>query len=597
MSKFKVSFLPQQVEVEVDGGKTIMDAARNAGVNINSVCGGEGVCGQCRVQVISGDAKVSSHDLPFFSREEIQSGHVLACQTRVHDNLRVIIPPQSRVEEEKILTETRSFVYSQPEKMSVARIPYDPAALFAPLVRKFYLPMPEPTIEDNIPDTARLTRELAKRSGYTSFELSYDVVKGLTGTLRKSSWKVTATVSFSDTGGKVFQVEPGDTSERNYGLAVDVGTTTVVVQLVHLNTGKVLGVEGSHNLQAHYGEDVLSRIAYACGKGSLNVLQEAVVKNINGLIRSLCAQKGVEPNDVTAIVAAGNTTMAHLLLGLMPCSIRNEPYVPTVDIYPRITAGDIGIEVNPRAVVEVLPSVSSYIGGDIVAGVMACGLSDRPEVTCLIDIGTNGEVVVGNNEWMVCCSASAGPAFEGAGMRSGMRATRGAIQSIQIAGNEVRYETIGKTRPRGICGSGVVDLIYGLVSNGIIDIAGKFRQDRGGNRLFRDSDSGQYLFTVVFPEETETGEALAVSQTDIDNVIRSKAAVYAAVKSLMDYVSLRFDGLQRLYVAGGFGNFLNIHHAIGIGLLPDVPVDRIQFIGNSSLMGARMALLSVHALE
>jgi len=595
LDRFKVTFLPDGFEAEVGAGATILDAAKQVGVNINSVCGGEGVCGQCRVQVVSGNAKANSHDLPFFSREEIQSGYVLACQTQVRDNLQVVIPPQSRLEEEQILTETQPLSYSRPEKMTVARRPYDPATLFAPLVSKVYLPMPQPTIDDNVADTSRLTRELARRLGYPAYELSYNVLRNLTRTLRENGWKVTATVAFSDTSGKVFQLEPGDTSEKNYGLAIDVGTTTVVVQLVHLKTGKVLGVEGSHNLQAHYGEDVLSRIAYVCGRGSLDVLQKAVVKNINTLTGSLCAQKGVDPDDITAVVAAGNTTMSHLLSGLMPCSIRNEPYVPTADVYPRMAASDIGIEVNPEAVVEVLPSVSSYVGGDIVAGVMACGLSDRPEVTCLIDIGTNGEVVIGNNEWMVCCSASAGPAFEGAGMRSGMRATRGAIQSVRISGDDVKYETIGKVKPRGICGSGVVDLIYGLVENGIIDIGGKFLSDKGGRRLVKDDS--QYLFVVAFPEETETGEPLVVAQTDIDNVLRSKAAVYAAIKSLVDYVGIGFDGLQTLYVAGGFGNFLNINHAIGIGLLPDVPIGKIQFIGNSSLMGARMALLSIHALE
>lgn len=595
LDRYKVTFLPSGVEVDVDGGATIMDAARKAGININSICGGEGVCGQCRVQVISGNARVSSHDLPFFSREEIQSGYVLACQTRVHDNLSVVVPPQSRLEEEQILTETRPLSYSQPEKMVVARRPYDPAVLFAPLVSKVYLPVPEPTIDDNVADTGRLTRELTKRLDYASFELSYDVLRNLTGTLRKSNWKVTATVAFDGTHGKVIMLEAGDTSERNYGLAIDVGTTTVVAQLVHLKTGKVLGVEGSHNLQAHYGEDVLSRIAYVCGRGSLEVLQQAVLKNINSLVHSLCNQKGIDPNDITAIVAAGNTTMAHLLVGLTPCSIRNEPYVPVADVYPRVSAGSLGIEVNPEAILEVLPSVSSYVGGDIVAGVMASGLSDRPEVTCLIDVGTNGEVVIGNNEWMVCCSASAGPAFEGAGMRSGMRATRGAIQSVRITGDDVKYETIGKTRPRGICGSGVIDLIHGLVENGIIDIGGKFRPGKGGKRLVRDES--QYCFIVAFPEETETGEALMITQTDIDNVLRSKAAVYAAIKSLADYAGIGFDGLHTLYIAGGFGNFLNINHAIGIGLLPDVPVNKIQFIGNSSLMGARMVLLSVHALE
>ena len=367
MSKHSIVFIPGEIEVEVEDGTTILDAAKKADVNINSVCGGEGVCGQCRVQVSAGSAKPGSHDLPFFSKEEIRNGYVLACQTPVNDNLRIVVPPQSRLEEEQILVETQPLSYSQPEKVTVARRPQDPATLFAPLVTKVYLPMSEPDSDDNIADTARLTLELSKRFNFRNYELSYDVLRALPRVLRSSEWKITATVAYNDSMGRVIRIEPGDTSERNFGLAIDVGTTTVVVQLVHLRSGKVLGVEGSHNLQAHYGEDVLSRIAYVCGKGSLDTLQSSVIKNINTLTKSLCEQKSVANDEITAVVASGNTTMAHLLCGLMPCSIRSEPYVPTADIYPRLVACDLGIDVNPDAVVEVLPSVSSYVGGDMVA--------------------------------------------------------------------------------------------------------------------------------------------------------------------------------------------------------------------------------------
>jgi uncharacterized 2Fe-2S/4Fe-4S cluster protein (DUF4445 family) len=378
-------------------------------------------------------------------------------------------------------------------------------------------------------------------------------------------------------------------------MAVDVGTTTVVAQLIDLKTGKVLGVEGNHNLQAHYGEDVLSRIAYACGKGSLEVLQKAVVENINNLIQTLAKAKGINPEDITSIVAAGNTTMSHLLLGLRPCSIRDDPYVPTVDIYPQIMAQEIGIHINPQGILQVLPNIASYIGGDTVAGVLACQMADRPELTCLIDIGTNGEIVVGHNEWLLSCSASAGPAFEGGDTKWGMRATRGAIQKVEIAHDQVVYETIGKGKPRGICGSGLIDLIYGLAKNKILEIDGNFSRLAPNKRLLATDQGLEYI--VAFPAETEKGEAITISQTDIDNIMRSKAAIFAAIKSLVDYAGLSFADLAKIYVAGGFGNYLDIEKAVGIGLLPDIPREKIEFVGNSSLLGARMVLLSNHALE
>jgi uncharacterized 2Fe-2S/4Fe-4S cluster protein (DUF4445 family) len=602
----KVTFLPDQKEVEVDEGVTLFEAAEKAGVYLNSLCGGEGVCGKCRVQVTKGQAKADKHSLVFLSKEEIQNGYVLACQTQVKDDLEVVIPPQSRLEEEQILTgshlkeqntwrETSPITYSEPDWVSVAKRPSDPASLFQPLVSKVYLELPEPTVDDNIPDTARIVRELRKKLGYSSYEIPLPCLQDLSAKLRRQGWKVTATVARHDDIGRILQIEIGDTADRNYGVALDVGTTTVVIQLAHLKTGQVTGVEGSHNLQARYGEDVLSRIAFVCGKGSTEVLQRAVVENINTLIQTLAREKNIAIEDITSIVAAGNTTMSHLLLGLTPCSIRDDPYVPTVDLYPQILAKELGININPQGVLQVMPSVASYVGGDTVAGVLACGLADRPETTCLIDIGTNGEIVIGNNEWMLSCSASAGPAFEGGDIKCGMRATRGAIQKVEINNGEVAYETIGKAKPRGICGSGLIDVIYELARNSILDIDGKFRPSIQDKRIIQENGEREYI--VAFPEETETGRALVVAQTDIDNIMRSKGAIFAAIKSLSDYAGLTFGQLNKIYVAGGFGNYLNIEKAVGIGLLPDIPRERIEFIGNSSLMGARMALVSSYAFE
>ena len=602
----RVTFLPDQMEVEVDEGVTLFKAAEQAGVYLNSLCGGEGVCGKCRVQVSKGKAKADKHSITFFSKEEIQNGYVLACQTQVKDDLEVVIPPESRLEEEQILTGshlkeqstwrgTCPITYSEPDWVSLAKRPRDPASLLQPLVSKVYLELPEPSVDDNIPDTARIVRKLRKKLKYSSYEIPLSCLQDLSMRLRRQGWKITATVARHNDIGRILQIEAGDTADRNYGVALDVGTTTVVVQLVHLKTGQVMGVKGSHNLQARYGEDVLSRIAFVCGKGSLEVLQRAIVENINTLIQTLVREKDIDVEDITAIVAAGNTTMSHLLFGLTPCSIRDDPYVPTVDLYPQILANEVGININPRGVLQVMPSVASYVGGDTVAGVLACGLADKPETTCLIDIGTNGEIVIGNNEWMLSCTASAGPAFEGGDIKCGMRATRGAIQRVEINNGRLTYETIGQAKARGICGSGLIDLIYELARNKILDIDAKFRPSIQDKRIIQENGEREYI--VAFPEETETGRALVIAQTDIDNIMRSKGAIFAAIKSLTDYAGLTFNELNKIYVAGGFGNYLNIDKAVGIGLLPDIPRERIEFIGNSSLMGARMALVSSYSFE
>ena len=595
MTKYKVKFLPDEKEVEVGGGTTLLEAATKADVYINSQCGGEGLCGECRLQITKGKARADKNAIGFFSKEEIENGYVLACQTKVEDDLEVFVPAKSRLETEKIFTEGIQVTYSEPESFSLHKRPTDPASFFEPLVSKVYLELREPTLDDNIADIDRITRELGKKTRYPSFELSLGCLQNLAATLRQNNWHVTATIARHNGIGRILQIEGNDTTEQNYGLAVDVGTTTVVAQLVHLKTGKVIGVEGSHNRQARYGEDVISRMVFACSRGSLDPVHEGVISNINTLIQTSSEKTGIDIKDITSIVAAGNTTMSHFLLGLMPCSIRLEPYVPTATIYPQILASDIGININPQGILEVMPSVASYVGGDIVAGALACGLADKEEVQCLVDVGTNGEIAIGNNDWLVCCSASAGPAFEGEGSKWGMRGTRGAIEKIKIEDGQVNYETIGKAKPRGICGSGLIDAIYELAMNGVIGQDGKFNQSLNDKRIIMEDNDPRYI--LAFPEETETREAITISESEIGNLIKSKGAVFAAMKSLVDYVGLTFDQLNSIYIAGGFGSSLNIPKAIAIGLLPDIDPQKIQFIGNSSVMGARMALLSAPAFE
>jgi uncharacterized 2Fe-2S/4Fe-4S cluster protein (DUF4445 family) len=581
MGKFTVTFFPDENSVDVEEGTRIAEAARQAEVFINNLCGGEGVCGQCKVQVTAGNAEAEELARGLLSDEEIASGYVLACQTEVRDDLDVFIPPETRMEDAKIMTgEAAEIPRSEEDK---------------PLVRKIFLELPAPTLEDNIADIERVSRELRRKLGWHSYDIHLECLKGLSEKLRDSDWKVTVTVARDRDRYRIQRIEPLDTTTRNYGVAVDVGTTTVVAQLVDINSGEVLGVEGSHNLQASYGEDVISRMIYACGRGGLDPLHEAIIKNINRLIEKLTEKNNVSRDEINAIVAAGNTTMSHFLLGLTPCSIRLEPYVPTADEYPQVPAKDLGIHISPNGFLETIPSVASYVGGDIVAGVMSCGIADHPEVKGLIDIGTNGEIAIGNNEWLVCCSASAGPAFEGGGTRCGMRAIKGAIEKIEITNGQVDYKTIGEAPARGICGSGLIDSIDELVRNGIIGADGKFHRTLKDDRLTVEDDIPQY--TIAYGEETETGEPVVITESDIDNLMKSKGAVFAAIKSLVDYIGLSFDQIDTFYVAGGFGNFLNIPKAVSIGLLPDIPREKIRFIGNSSLTGARMSLLSENALE
>jgi Uncharacterized metal-binding protein len=595
MTKYSVTFLPDNKQVEVDSNSTLLTAAAKAGVIINSLCGGDGLCGECRLQVINGKAMADKNAISFFSKDEIEHGFVLACRTKVEDNLVLLIPPKSRLEKEKILLEGTAVTYSEPEKLVLHRSSLQPAYSFDPLVKKVYLELPVPTLEDNISDIDRITRELQKISSYEKYEISLPCLQNLTEKLRAHRWKVTVTFARHNSVGRILQIESGDTSDKHYGLAVDVGTTTVVVQLINLKTGKVVGVKGSHNLQARYGEDVISRMIFACVRGSLEPVHQAVITNINSLAHALAEENHISLQDITSIVAAGNTIMSHFLLNMTPSSIRLDPYVPTTTVYPQIFAREIGIEINPEGILEVAPSIASYVGGDIVAGVLACGMADKPEIRCLIDVGTNGEIVIGNNEWLVCCSASAGPAFEGGGARNGMRATMGAIEKIEINNGSVAYETIGKSKPRGICGSGLIDAVYELVRNNIIEPHGKFNESVKSERLVQIDGELRYIF--AWPDETETGKAISISESEIANLIKSKGAVFAAIKSLVDYVGLSFDQLESIYVAGGFGSSLNIPKAIAIGLIPDIDIKHIQFIGNSSLTGARLALTSIAAFE
>jgi uncharacterized 2Fe-2S/4Fe-4S cluster protein (DUF4445 family) len=595
MGSAKITFQPSNITVEAQRGETVFDAASRGNIDIGNLCGGQGVCGRCRVKVLRGEVNKSVQSLGFLDRKELDEGFALACRTEiVGEELEVLVPAEEISEKEQILTADRVLGYESPQSLEKEAAPAG-APHYLPLVKKFYLELPAPNLTDNLSDLDRIFRELHRKMGETRVYADFSCLQGLAGSLRQSEWKTTAVVHMGNPVSPVIRgLEAGNTSRRNFGVAIDVGTTTIVAQLIDLRTGEILAVEGSHNVQARYGEDVISRMIFACGRGGVKPLNDAVVGAINALVDSLAQKASIALADIYCFVAAGNTTMTHLLFGLEPCAIRVEPYVPTATRFPQASAARVGLHANPRAVLHSIPCVSSYVGGDIAAGVLACGMSDQPRLSALIDVGTNGEIVIGNSEWLVCCSASAGPAFEGAGAKCGMRAVRGAIESVRIEGQKVFYSTIGHAGPRGVCGSALIDVISEMLQAAIIDQSGKFIDfDHPGVRVVEDIPE----FVIAPEAETETGRPVVVTEDDIGNIVKSKAAILAAMKVLLGSLGMSFSDLEQIYVAGGFGAHLDIEKAVTIGLLPDIPKENIQFIGNSSLAGARLALLSVHAFR
>jgi uncharacterized 2Fe-2S/4Fe-4S cluster protein (DUF4445 family) len=371
----------------------------------------------------------------------------------------------------------------------------------------------------------------------------------------------------------------------------------VNAHLVDLASSQTLGAQAKYNSQISYGEDIISRIMYANTDEKLHTLRECVVNDINDLIAALTLETKTRLQDITYVVCAGNTTMTHLLLGLEAANIRREPYVPSASFAPVIRAAEVGIKINARGLLGVIPCIASYVGGDLVADVLVSGVNDSDDISMLVDMGTNGEIVIGNREWLACCSASAGPAFEGGGITCGMRATHGAIEHIalergcQIAGCGV----IGGEKPLGLCGSGLIDLVAELLRAGCIDRTGRFVPEACGPHLRRDG--GQAELVIVPGSATALGRDLVITEADIASFIRAKGAIYTAAEALLRHTGLDFTDIRHVFVAGGFGSYLDVRKAVRIGLLPDLPIDQFQFIGNGSLQGAKMGLLSRQALD
>lgn len=591
MKTFTVAFLPEEKSVEIAPGKTIMEAATAAGVAINSICGGDGVCGKCRVIVRSG--KVTAEPNEFLTRRDIQRGVALACQTYPDGDVVIEVPLESRIGAVPRLAAEDAVRFAPVSQWVGEGAPY----AYEPLSRKDYLQVPPPTLADSISDQERIYRELRRHRDIPIMQTGLSVLRQMPALLRASNWRVTVTTGQRGGTVEVVQIEPGDTSSRNYGVAVDVGTTTVDAHLVDLASSETVGAQAKYNSQISYGEDIISRIVYANTDEKLQTLRQCVVNDINDLIAALTVETKTRLHDIAYVMCAGNTTMTHLLLGLDVANIRREPYVPSASFAPVIRAAEVGIKINARGLLGVVPSVASYVGGDLVADVLVSGMNDSDEVSMLVDMGTNGEIVIGNREWLACCSASAGPAFEGGGIACGMRATHGAIEHIAFTEGCRTAEcgVIGGGKPLGLCGSGLIDLVAELLRAGCIDRTGRFVPEVCGARFSRNG--GQAEFVVLPGSATALGRDIVITEADIASFIRAKGAIYTAAEALLRHTGLDFTDIRHVYVAGGFGNYLDVRKAIRIGLLPDLPDERFQFIGNGSLQGAKMALLSRQALE
>jgi len=566
----KIFFDPMNREVEVKRGTILLDAIREAGVKIESICGGKGDCGKCKVILKKGEvSSLSTSHKKHLSPQLISEGYRLACQTRVISDSEFIIPVESRIVRPKILLSM---------KMTLDRL--DPAS------RK-YLVKVSPFREYEQMLLHRSVR-LEDYSGPTP-KMDNEVYNRLLSMEHEEP--ITATLTRTNNYPEIINVELGNRTSSNYGLAIDVGTTTIALLLVDLISGKILGRESGLNRQITYGEELIPRIAFAGEPEGLRKLQIEVVKSINDMADRLTSRVGVKNEEITDVCVGGNTVMNHLLAGMDPTYLGTANVeVPRSPIIRK--SGIIGIHANPEAYVYCLPNVSRFLGGDAVGDVLASGMYESDEVSLLVDMGTNGEIIFGNKNWLVSCSCASGPAFEGEGIKFGMRAMRGGIEHVKIDPEslEAEYTVIGDTLPKGICGSGIIDVAAEMFSVGILDFAGKIVTGRTP-LVRRGRDGLEYV--VVPAEKTAIGREIVITQRDMDYIMDSKAATCGAITVLMKKLKLSIYDVQNLYLAGAFGAYTDLRNATKLGVFPEFPNAKIYPIGNGSLSGAYATLLSV----
>ena len=586
MAEYTVKFDTAEKPVVVSEGTTLAEAAAALDLEIIQPCGGQGRCGRCAVKVEEGNVRRRS--VLRLSANDIAQGYALACQTVVEGDCRISIPPQEQVKR-RLTSEQEMAEIEVPEG-------YDPAR--DQTIRRFNLSLDPPSMEDQTDDWSRLEVALRQVLDYGKLTAGLPVIRALGPALREGAWEVTVVVRIEDgevPGRRVqlLDVQPGHlpADQPLWGAAVDIGTTTVTTWLVDLLTGEVAATAAEYNGQISRGDDIISRIIYASKDDGDQKLQALVLETIDELLDRLEKETGIEKTEIYKMTIAGNSTMMHLLLDIPASSIRLSPFVTVINHIPSFPAREIKLELHPSAVVDVLPGVASYVGADISAGVLSSGMDDTEEITLFLDVGTNGETVMGSQEWLVTCACSAGPAFEGSGVIHGMRATTGAIDDVWINGEnyEPTWNVIGGHKPRGLCGSALIALLAEMFMTGVVNKSGSVNVNLDTDRTRRGEHGGEYV--VARAEETRTGEDIVITDVDIDNLIRTKAAIFAGFTVLADSVGVPLEMVEQVLVGGAFGKYINVEKAIQIGLLPDMDWDKFKFLGNTSIKGAYLALL------
>jgi uncharacterized 2Fe-2S/4Fe-4S cluster protein (DUF4445 family) len=573
MSMFKVIFLSANKTADMPAGTTLLEAAVAAGVEVEAACGGKGTCGKCKVRIIKGGVSHTTGENKLLSAAEMADGWVLACQQVVDRDLVV------NVESRQDAASRKLNLYS-PEQ----------GAEPEPAVEKTVVMLSRPTVADSRSDFERLLDFLPGLDRKPSLSL----LQSLPGILRHEDFRVTVVAR----GSELLAVEPGDTSGRIFGAAFDIGTTTLVGSLLDLQSGRVLATEAGTNPQKVFGADVISRITHAASSPEkLKQLQQYCIDELNDILSRLFKKAKVTKNEVYEAVAVGNTTMSHLFLGVDPTHLAPAPFVPAFSSEVDVSAAELGLNINPAGRVLVLPNIAGYVGSDTVAVMLACRLDEGQDIRLAIDIGTNGEVVLAGRGRILTCSTAAGPAFEGAQIKCGMRAADGAIETVAIEDGEVKLQVIGSVAPSGICGSGLLDAASAMLMAGVLNERGQIvnpdlsdtKLDAGlKERLHRTSQGTDFLLTAG----SDGGEDIVLAQKDIRELQLAKGAIHAGIKVLMREMGISVEDITEVLLAGAFGNFISKESALAIGLLPPVPLDKVISVGNAAGEGAKLALIS-----
>jgi uncharacterized 2Fe-2S/4Fe-4S cluster protein (DUF4445 family) len=592
MAEHLVSFDISPEAVRVPTGTLLSEAARLAEVEINQPCGGQGRCGRCAVRIEEGTARRRS--TLRLSAGDVEQGFALACQTVVEGDVRVSVPPQEKIER-RLTTDRTVAEITVPEGYDFRQ---------DQTIRRVALTMNPPSMDDQTDDLSRLRTAIRAQTELSDVKISLPLLRRLGGVLREGEWQATAVLDLGISGegapdARLIDLLPGHIPEQDplWGLAIDIGTTTVTLWLVDLVSGEARVQVSEYNGQIARGEDVISRIVYASKEGGDQELRQLVLQTICSLRERACKRVpgGVPAEQIYKATVSGNSTMMHLLLGIPAASIRLSPFVPVVNHVPLLTAGEVGVDIHPDATVDCLPGVASYVGADITAGVLSSGMDDTTQVTLFMDVGTNGEIVLGSHDWLVTCACSAGPAFEGAGVVSGMRATKGAIEEVWINGDdfEPSIRVIGGGKPRGICGSGLISLLAEMFLTGLVDKSGHLDLSLDTPRVREGEHGPEYV--LAWGDEAQDASDIVITHVDIDNLMRAKGAIYAGYHVLANSVGVPLEMTEQMLIGGSFGKYINVEKAIQIGLLPDMPWESFQFLGNTSVRGAYYALLDTKA--